>query len=116
MEIEPFPDGFEELDLMDAADINPRHGAIVRQSELARIRDHLLFAPVAGIDEQRNLDGSLLLLPDVDQRTGRQSRLLRSFLNQFHGHPLVRKFSDAVKSGTMQASFFSASRLVTLYP
>ncbi len=71
MEIESSPDGLEDLDLMDAADINPRHGAIARQPELARIRDQLLFTPVAGIGEERNLDGSLLLLADMDQRTGR---------------------------------------------
>ena len=114
VEVELLPKGFEDVDLMYAADIDPCDSFISRRLELVQNRDNALVAPRAGVVEQSDFDSLRPLLTDVDQRAGRQSRLLRSFLDQFHSHLLVRRFRYEVKSVTIPPSFSSTSSLVTL--
>lgn len=98
METELLPERLKEIDLVDPADVHPHHRFVSRRLKLARIRDHTLIALRAGIVEDGDVDRLPLLLTDVNQRAGRQSRLFRAFLHELHAATLVRRFFHRVKT------------------
>lgn len=112
MQRELFPECFQDFDVVHATDIHPCHGLIDGRMQFVRIGDSALVAVSACIIEQVHLDRRGLQFTDVNQRAGRQSRLLRPFLDEFHSSLLVRRFRYEVKRGRMWLAFLPSPALL----
>jgi myo-inositol-1(or 4)-monophosphatase len=97
VETELFSEDLQNIDLMYSTDIHPRDGFVGRQPKLIHVCNGMLLASSTCIVEQGNSHSLGSLFTDVNERSGRESRLLGSFLHQFHRNVLVRRFWSQVK-------------------
>jgi hypothetical protein len=68
MKAKMFPESFQDVNLMDPANIYPCDAFVGRQSKRIQICDHLLLAPRTGIIEQSHAHGLGPLFADVNKR------------------------------------------------
>ena len=94
---ELFPERFEQLEFVDASDVDPGDRFVGGRLEIVGLGRGPFVAAGSGIVEHRHGDGVGLLFADVYQRARRQAGFLGALLYELHRDLLVRRFPQEVK-------------------